>query len=190
MSVATLPARPDTAPGPTRTVLACVPPGPAARLLAERLCGLGRGHLVRLATTPRQALTGYARQQADVVLVDCRFVRDPISVLGPRRSPRTTMIVVDVGYDGEALLAAVAGAASGGLRPPARRPSGPIVRLTGREQQVLRSLCEGLTNEEIAEELSIGADTVKTHVRRLYDKLGARRRTQAVALALRAGLVE
>lgn len=190
MSVATLPARPDTAPGPARTVLACVPPGPAARLLAERLCGLGSGHLVRLATTPRQALTGYARQQSDVVLVDCRFVRDPISVLGPRRSPHTTVIVVDVGQNGEMLLAAVAGAATGGLRPPSRRPSGPAVRLTGREQQVLRALCEGATNEEIAGELQIGADTVKTHVRRLYDKLGARRRTQAVALALRAGLVE
>lgn len=190
MSVATLPARPDSPPGPTRTVLACVPAGAAARLLAERLVATGNGHLVRLATTPRQAVTCYTRQHTDVVLVDYRFARDPITVLGPRRSPHTAVIVVDVGADGDLLLAAVAGAVTGALRVAPRRLPRPPIRLTGREQQVLHALCDGATNEEIAEQLCIGADTVKTHVRRLYDKLGARRRTQAVALALRAGLVE
>ncbi len=186
----TSPARPEPlVPGLIRTVLACVPPGPVAQLLAEQASCLGRRHLVRLATTPRQAMLSYARQPADVVLVDRRFSADPIGVLGARRRPSTTVVVVDVGRDGDLLLTAVAGAATGELRPAVRRLVLPV-RLTGREEQVLRQLCDGSTNEEIAGVLGIGPDTVKTHVRRLYAKLGARRRTQAVAMALRAGLVE
>ncbi|MGA8116652.1 MAG: helix-turn-helix transcriptional regulator [Actinocatenispora sp.] len=190
MGISTVPGRLELlAPGPVRTVLACVPPGPAAHLLVEQLIAAGRGHLVRLATTPRQAILGYARKPTDVVIVDYRFTRDPIRVLGPRRSPNTAVIVVDAGRDGE-LLAALAGAATGATGPAPPSVAELRIRLTCREQQVLRRLCDGATNEEIADELSIGADTVKTHVRRLYAKLGARRRTQAVAMALRSGLVE
>jgi DNA-binding NarL/FixJ family response regulator len=191
MSVATLPAR-SAAPlagGQPRSVLVCVPPGPSARLFIERIVARGGGdHLVRIATTPHQALTGYARQNADVVLVDRNFARDPIGMLGTRRAPRTAVIVIDVGTDGD-LLALMAQAATGGMRGIRRQP-GVQIRLTGREEQVLRRLCDGATNDEIADELGIGADTVKTHVRRVYEKLGARRRTQAVALAMRAGLVD
>lgn len=177
------------ATGPARTVLACVPPGPAAHRLVEQLIAAGRGGLVRVATTPRQAVLGYARKPSDVVLVDHRFTRDPIRVLGPRRSPHTAVIVIDAARDYE-LLAAVAGVATGACGPPTPAVTPLRIRLTCREQQVLRRLCDGATNEEIADELRIGADTVKTHVRRLYAKLGARRRTQAVAMALRSGLVD
>lgn len=193
MSVAALPARPAAVLGRAhrapRTVLVCVPQGTLARGFVERVVAEGGGHLVRVVTTPRQAFAAYARCPVDVVLVDRHFMRDPIEVLGTHRSLRTAIIVVDVGLDG-GLMAAVAGAATG--EPQARRSSIPPrpMRLTGREQQVLGRLCDGGTNEEIAAELGIGADTVKTHVRRLYDKLGARRRTQAVAMALRAGLVD
>lgn len=191
MGVATLPARgvPASSVTQPRSVLVCVPPGPSARLFIERIVARGGGdHLVRIATTPHQAVSGYARQNADVVLVDRNFARDPIGVLGTHRAPRTSVIVIDVGTDCD-LLALMAQAATGGLRGISRRAAAQI-RLTGREEQVLRRLCDGATNDEIADELGIGTDTVKTHVRRVYEKLGARRRTQAVALAMRAGLVD
>jgi two-component system nitrate/nitrite response regulator NarL len=61
--------------------------------------------------------------------------------------------------------------------------------LTVRERQVLALLAEGLSHEEIGAQLSIGAETVRTHVRKACDRLGATTRTQAVAKALRLGLL-
>jgi DNA-binding NarL/FixJ family response regulator len=52
----------------------------------------------------------------------------------------------------------------------------------------LACVAEGLTNGEIGAELGIAADTVKTHVARVLEKMGARDRTQAVSMALRIGL--
>jgi DNA-binding NarL/FixJ family response regulator len=60
--------------------------------------------------------------------------------------------------------------------------------LSPREMSVLSCVAEGLTNIEIGAELGIAADTVKTHVARVLEKLGARDRTQAVSRALRMGL--
>ena len=61
--------------------------------------------------------------------------------------------------------------------------------LTERELQVLRGMSEGKSNAEIGRELFVSEDTVKTHARRLFRKLGARDRAHAVAAAFRAGLV-
>jgi DNA-binding NarL/FixJ family response regulator len=60
--------------------------------------------------------------------------------------------------------------------------------LSPRELSVLACVAEGLTNIEIGLELGIASDTVKTHVARVLEKLGARDRTQAVSRALRMGL--
>ena len=62
--------------------------------------------------------------------------------------------------------------------------------LTLREIQILEFLSEGKSNKEIAAVLSISDETVKTHLKRLYDKLGASDRAQAVAIALRQNLIE
>lgn len=62
--------------------------------------------------------------------------------------------------------------------------------LTGREVQILECLTDGLSNKAIAALLGIAEDTVKAHLRSLYEKLGARDRAHAVALALRQRLVE
>jgi DNA-binding NarL/FixJ family response regulator len=62
--------------------------------------------------------------------------------------------------------------------------------LTLREIQILELLSEGKSNKEIAALLSISDETVKTHLKRLYDKLGAADRAQAVAIALRQNLIE
>jgi DNA-binding NarL/FixJ family response regulator len=61
--------------------------------------------------------------------------------------------------------------------------------LTQRERDVLRLLSEGQSNDEIGRHLFISPETVRTHVRKAIDKLGAGNRTEAVALALRGQLI-
>jgi DNA-binding NarL/FixJ family response regulator len=62
--------------------------------------------------------------------------------------------------------------------------------LTARERAVLARLSAGSSHAEIGAELGIGVETVRTHLRKCCDKLGASTRTQAVATALRLGLIE
>lgn len=61
--------------------------------------------------------------------------------------------------------------------------------ISARELAVLREVAAGHSNKEIAERLHIAPSTVKTHVARLYEKLGARRRTDAANRARELGLV-
>ena len=63
-------------------------------------------------------------------------------------------------------------------------------RLTDREVEVLRHLAGGNRNRDIAELLFISEETVKVHVKHLMDKLGASDRTQAVAIAVRRGIIQ
>lgn len=74
---------------------------------------------------------------------------------------------------------------------PTRSPQDLVRRagLTGRETEVLEQLVRGYSNREIAAELYLGAQTVKTYVASLLGKLGARDRTQAVIAAYEAGFV-
>jgi RNA polymerase sigma factor (sigma-70 family) len=61
--------------------------------------------------------------------------------------------------------------------------------LTARERQVLALVADGRTNERVADELGISAETVQSHVRNAMSKLEADTRTQAVANALRQQLI-
>jgi DNA-binding NarL/FixJ family response regulator len=61
--------------------------------------------------------------------------------------------------------------------------------LSAREREILRFLSEGKSNKEIAEALGISPDTVRTYIRRAMEKLDADTRTQAVAIAIRSGLI-
>ena len=61
--------------------------------------------------------------------------------------------------------------------------------LTPRELDVLGLLAEGLQHEEIGRRLGISSETVRTHLRKACDRLGATTRTQAVATALRLGII-
>ena len=61
--------------------------------------------------------------------------------------------------------------------------------ITPREHEILGLIAAGLSNREIAERLFVSENTVKTHSSRLFDKLQAKRRTQAVQLAKEAGLI-
>lgn len=89
---------------------------------------------------------------------------------------------------------------SGASRPPGLATVVPSQRedevaaarkpvLTERELQVLRGMADGKSNAEIGRDLFVSEDTVKTHARRLFRKLGARDRAHAVAAGFRAGLV-
>ena len=71
--------------------------------------------------------------------------------------------------------------------PPAS--AGRVEDLTAREFEVLRLIGRGATNEEIAEQLVIGEATVKTHIGRIFDKLGLRDRAAAIVFAFDHDLV-
>lgn len=79
-----------------------------------------------------------------------------------------------------------------------RVPSTPFVRdsqrvealgITPRELEILELMASGLSNREMADRLFVSENTVKTHSSRLFGKLNARRRTQAVQIAKERGLI-
>lgn len=93
------------------------------------------------------------------------------------------------------LLAAIRFMAAGEIyappaaaRPGEGAPASGQAALTGREMDVLRRLCQGLANKEIARDLGLQEVTVKLHVKTLYRKIGARNRTHAVLIAREMGV--
>ncbi len=120
--------------------------------------------------------------------------------------PQALIDAVRVVADGQGLIAPAVTrrlieafvAASPGDEPgdePAADPDGspespdPLPELTPREREVLTLVGRGMTNNEIAEHLVLSPLTAKTHVSRLFTKLGARDRAQLVVVAYEAGLV-
>lgn len=92
--------------------------------------------------------------------------------------------------EGDSLLypAAVRSLAAGRSNAPARAVL-ERANLTEREATVLRLMTQGLSNAEIAAQIYLGTETVKTHVSSILAKLGARDRTQAVIAAYESGFV-
>jgi DNA-binding NarL/FixJ family response regulator len=132
----------------------------------------------------------------------------PVIVLDERPSPRrvldlwTAGVRAVIGRNARQseltdALAAIAGGGhylgagllSGVVKAATQSGSGPHANLTGRERDVLRELAAGATNHEISASLHISTQTVKTHLGNIYDKLGVRRRTDAVRMALQHGLL-
>ncbi len=77
-------------------------------------------------------------------------------------------------------------AAADFVADPARREA---LGITRRELEILELMAAGMSNREIAARIFVSENTVKTHASRLFEKLGARRRTQAIHTAKSSGLI-
>ena len=182
--------KPDTV-GFTRRVLAVAPAaqlvlfGPEEPAVAQGAIRAGaRGLIGGNDLDPASAA-------AKALLLVARLAAPPAPALPPPQVPKGRIQVAT--YPATAVVPAqrvdvpIAAAAAARLGPLAR----PVrsVTLTERELQVLRGMADGQSNAEIGRELFVSEDTVKTHARRLFRKLGARDRAHAVAAGFRAGLV-
>ncbi len=139
-----------------------------------------------------------AHPEARVVMLTAADDRDNIATAIANGA--TGYLLKDVSR--EELCAAIASALAGqDLMAPSlrramterittQRASDPASNLTERELQVLRGMSQGKSNAEIGRALYLSEDTVKTHARRLFRKLGVNDRAQAVALGFRRGLVD
>jgi DNA-binding NarL/FixJ family response regulator len=133
-----------------------------------------------------------------------------------RAYPNANIVMLSGAGDRDAVAAAISGGARGFLHKTASREElcatiatalaedglaevlgaravvadePPAPELTERELQVLNGMAHGRSNAEIGRELYLSEDTIKTHARRLFRKLGVGDRAQAVAIGFRHGLV-
>lgn len=160
-----------------------------------------------------ELLSRYAREAADIVLIGTqRALTTGVETVRQLLTahPDAAVVVFGSPDDTPSITAAIAAGARGFLRWDATRPEllmamsdtmaggatqvtrgavdgGPS--LTDRELQVLQGMSRGRSNGEIGEELFLSEDTIKTHARRLFKKLGARDRAHAVAVGFRRGFV-
>ncbi len=91
------------------------------------------------------------------------------------------------------------GTVGGMVRPPMRPissesshkfdPERPRPSLTLREKSVLRLVCDGLTNQEIATNLTVSRETIKSELKRIFRKIGVANRTQAAVLLVKQGWI-
>ncbi|MFI7588173.1 response regulator [Spongisporangium articulatum] len=169
------------------------------------------------ASSGEEALARWSVERPSLVLMDVRMpgiggVEASRRLLS--RHPEAIVVMVTVAEDAEGVARSVAGGARGylvkdatreevaatvvyalsdGLSrravPAPRSVEASAPTLTEREMQVLTGMSRGRSNAEIGKELYLSEDTVKTHARRLFRKLGAADRAQAVAIGFRWGLV-
>jgi DNA-binding NarL/FixJ family response regulator len=175
--------------------------------------------LVSQASTATEAIQQYKEHMPDVMLMDLRLpdlsgIDAMIAIRADFRDARIIMLTTFEG-DVEIQRALQAGARGYLLKsmPPSelaevirqvhagkkRVPPEVAARLaehmsdedlTAREVEVLERVAGGNRNRDIAELLFISEETVKVHVKHLMDKLGAQDRTQAIAIAVRRGIIQ
>jgi DNA-binding NarL/FixJ family response regulator len=143
------------------------------------------------------ATTAIRREAPDTEVVALTSVLEDAAVVDAVRAGAIGYLLKDT--DAHELRRAIKAAAAGQvhLSPQAaarllsevRTPEKASEPLTEREMDVLRLLAQGKTNKEIARELNIAEQTVKTHVSHVLDKLEVPSRTQAALYAIRVGLV-
>jgi DNA-binding NarL/FixJ family response regulator len=174
--------------------------------------------LVGTAGTAKSALEQFRKHRPDITLMDLRLPdMSGISAIASIRgefSEARVIVVTTFEGDYEIQRALTAGAFGYLLKSApldelvgvirkvhaGRKHLPPVVAenlavyvggdpLTEREVEVLRRIAEGDRNRDIGEHLGISEDTVKVHVKRIMDKLGAKDRTQAVAIGIRRGVI-
>jgi len=204
-------AHPEPAP-PIRVAIVDDHPvlreGTAALLAAQR--GLA---MAGTAGTVEEAATLVGSTGIDVVLLDIRLGTDSgLRWLAEAPSESRPAVVVLTSYDypqyadaalrlGASgfvlktapiaeLVDAIRRAAAGGMAFSRRPGSGTAVKLSEREHEVVTLVVEGLSNDEIAARLGIGAKTVESHLRRLFERLDVASRTELATRALREGWLE
>jgi DNA-binding NarL/FixJ family response regulator len=174
--------------------------------------------LVGTASTAKSALEQFRTHRPDVTLMDLRLpdMSGISAIASIREEFSDAKVIVVTTFEGDyEIQRALAAGASGYLlksapldelvgvirKVHAGRKHLPAVvaeslavyvggdPLTEREVEVLRRIAEGDRNRDIGEHLGITEDTVKVHVKRIMDKLGAKDRTQAVAIGIRRGVI-
>jgi DNA-binding NarL/FixJ family response regulator len=175
--------------------------------------------LVAQASTGREALQAYRDHSPDVTLMDLRLpdMSGIDAMIAIRAESPDARIIILTTFEGDVEIqrALEAGARGYMLKsmPPRelvegirqvhrgkkRIPAEVVAQLaehlsdeglTPREVEVLREVAGGNRNREIAERLFISEETVKVHVKHVMEKLGASDRTEAVAIALRRGIIQ
>jgi DNA-binding NarL/FixJ family response regulator len=160
------------------------------------------------------AVAAYSAHRPDITLMDLRLpgVGGPETIARIRAGSPDANIIVITTYDADAdvyravqagargyllkgtfaegMLEAIRHVHAGGkliARKLAERVSGP--ELTSREVGVLELVAKGMSNKEIAAALFLSEDTIKTHLRHIYAKLGVGDRTEAALLAVQRGII-
>jgi DNA-binding NarL/FixJ family response regulator len=176
--------------------------------------------IVGPAADGARAVAAAAAELPELALVDYRMPRLAGAELIKKLlevSPKTAIVVYTAEADERVVAAALGAGASGvvlkeaplpdvvraleaalagdiyidpGLAPEALTGMGRAPELRPRELAILSLLAEGLTHEVIGQRLSIGSETVRSHLRKACKRLDASTRTEAVATALRLGLID
>lgn len=104
-----------------------------------------------------------------------------------KRAPRAELLeaIKEVHRGGSPMTTHIARKVVLSFQKPVQTPQQPTEALSAREQEVLDCLSHGLIYKEIGEKLGISYETVHTYIRRIYEKLQVRTRTEAVAKFLR-----
>jgi DNA-binding NarL/FixJ family response regulator len=185
------------------------------RALLEREIG---GVAVSDAATPDAALADHEGRSPDVVIIDPRSAGAQVGALVTRLSEELSSPIVVFTSNGGARL--LAEALKAGVKGYVRKDSPPedLVRairaaqsgdfyvdpalsstivleegertLTARQSEILQMLADGMQTDAVAKRLGLSTETVRTHTKRILAKLHADTRTQAVAIAIRNGLIE
>jgi DNA-binding NarL/FixJ family response regulator len=199
------------------TVLVCDDSPLAREALRRAVAGVLGVERVLVAGSGEECLARYGSEEPELVMLDVRMpgiggVEAARRILGA--APHAAVIMMTMAEDVDGVARAVNAGARGYLVKDASREElvamvtqalhdvaarqvprarqvaeGGVPPLTERELQVLRGMGRGRSNSEIGKELYLSEDTVKTHARRLFRKLGAADRAQAVAMGFRWGLV-
>jgi DNA-binding NarL/FixJ family response regulator len=177
-----------------------------------------QGVEIETAATPESAMEQAGRPSPDVIVIDLRRVSGDIqeTIAGLQRSlgspivvftadggPRMLSEALKAGVKGyvrkdsppEDLIRAIQAARSGEFYVDPALSSSLLLEegertLTARQREILQMLADGMHTEEVAKQLGLSTETVRTHTKRILSKLGAGTRTQAVAIGIRSGLIE
>ncbi|WP_457026396.1 response regulator transcription factor [Geodermatophilus sp. SYSU D01119] len=133
---------------------------------------------------------GYLRWDASALEMGLGLSRVGLRPEGPRPPQQVSASVplASVGGPVPAWATPLNGAGPRAVSTPVREAT-PAVTLSMREMQVLTGMSQGKSNAQIGRELYLSEDTIKTHARRLFRKLGAKDRAEAVATGFRRGMM-